>query len=84
MYFDDAVVFVQNFLLLFRLALVILGEFIYICKMIKPGIFSRLSQPVHFSRFKSDNLLFRLQPGKMYRLTEPGKNARLGHFTGID
>ena len=25
--------------------------------MIQPGIFSRFSQPVHFSRFKPDNLL---------------------------
>ena len=28
----------------------ILGELIYTCKMIQPGIFSRFSQPVHFSR----------------------------------
>ena len=56
--------------------------------MIQPGIFSRFSQPVHFSRFKPENLLhckiFRLQPGKIYWLTEPGKNARLDHFTGIE
>ena len=26
------------------------GELIYTCKMIQPGIFSRFSQPVHFSR----------------------------------
>ena len=68
-----------------------LGKLIYTCKIIQPGIFSRLSQPVHFSRFKPDNLLlskhckiFRLQPGKIYRLTKPGKTARLDHFTGID
>ena len=35
----------------------IIGELIYTCKMIQPGIFSRFSQPVHFSRFKPDNLL---------------------------
>jgi hypothetical protein len=35
----------------------IIGELIYTCKMIQPGIFSRFSQPVHFSRFKLDNLL---------------------------
>ena len=34
-----------------------IGELIYTCKMIQPGIFSRFSQPVHFSRFKPDNLL---------------------------
>ena len=28
--------------------------------------------------------IFRLQPGKMYRLTEPRKNASFDHFTGID
>ena len=28
--------------------------------------------------------IFRLQPEKIYRLTDPGKNARLDHFTGID
>ena len=58
--------------------------------MIQPGIFSRFSQPVHFSRFKPDNLLlgtarfsgYNLE--KIYRLTEPGKNTRLDHFTGID
>ena len=33
------------------------GKLIYICKMIQPGIFSKFSQPVHFSRFKPDNLL---------------------------
>jgi hypothetical protein len=34
-----------------------IGEIIYTCKMIQPGIFSRFSQPVLFSRFKPDNLL---------------------------
>ena len=58
--------------------------------MIQPGIFSRFSQPVHFSRFKPDNLLLSTarfsgyNPGKMYMLTEPGKNARLDQFTGIN
>ena len=33
------------------------GELIYTCQMFQPGIFSRFSQPVHFSRFKPDNLL---------------------------
>ena len=28
----------------------IIGELIYTCKMIQPGIFSRFSQPVYFSR----------------------------------
>ena len=58
--------------------------------MIQPGIFSRFSQPVYFSRFKPDNLLlstarfsgYNLK--KIYRLTEPGKNAWVDHFTGID
>ena len=58
--------------------------------MVQPGIFSRFSQPVHFSRFKPENLLlstarftgYNLE--KMCRLTEPGKNARLDHFEGID
>ena len=57
--------------------------------MIQPGIFSMFSQPVHFSRFKAAKhckiaKICSLQPGKMYRLTEPGKNGRLDHFTAID
>ena len=28
----------------------LLGELIYTCKMIQPGIFSRFSQPVYFSK----------------------------------
>ena len=63
------------------------GELIYTCKMIQPGIFSRFSQPVNFSRFKPYNFLlstarfsgYNLE--KIYRLTEPGKNDRLDHFT---
>ena len=35
----------------------IVGELIFTCKMIQPGIFSRFSQPLHFSTFKPDNLL---------------------------
>ena len=56
------------------------GELIYTCKMIQPGIFSRFSQPAPAKYCK----IFRLQPGKIYRLTEPVKNARLDHFTVID
>ena len=55
------------------------GELIYARKLIQPVIFYRFSQ--HFSRLKPDNLL---QPGKIYRLTEPGKIARLDNFTGVD
>ena len=33
------------------------GELIHTRKMIQPGVFSRFSQPAHFSRFKTDNLL---------------------------
>jgi hypothetical protein len=58
--------------------------------MIQPALFCRFSQPVHFSRFKPDNLLlgtarfagYNLE--KIYRLTEPAKKGRLDHFTGID
>ena len=55
--------------------------------MIQPDILSRFSQPVHFPRFKPDNLLlfkhckiFRLQPGKICRLTEPEKKGQDGSF----
>ena len=62
------------------------GELIYACKIIQPGIFSRFSQPVHFSRLSPENWeqIIQFEPGKMYRLTAPGKNTRLDHLTGID
>ena len=61
--------------------------------MIQPGIFSRFSQPAHFTRFKPDNLLlftakfsgYNLEKYvyRTYRLTKPGKTARFEDFTGI-
>ena len=49
--------------------------------MIRPGIFSRFSQPVHFFRFKHDNLLLSTARFSGYNLE---KNVRLDYFTGID
>ena len=61
---------------------------------VKPGYLSRF-EPVNSNLTKMSvynpgcNLkilqcLAGFEPVKMYRLTEPGKNARLDHFTGID
>ena len=44
------------------------GELIYTCKMIQPGIFSRFSQPVHFPRFKPDNILLSTAKFSVYNL----------------
>ena len=66
------------------------GELIYTCKMIQPGIFYRFSQPVHFSRFKPDNLLLSTArfPGlnleKCTGWLNLEKTPRLDYFTGID
>ena len=35
----------------------LIGDLIYTCKIILPGISSRFSQPVHFYNLKPDNLL---------------------------
>ena len=66
------------------------GELIYSSKMIQPAIFSRLSQPVHFSRFKPDTLLLSTARFAVYNLEKYTgwlnlqKKGRLDHFTGID
>ena len=67
----------------------IVGELIYTCKMIQSGIFSRFSQPVHFSRFKPDNLLLSTSSFSGYNLEKYTGllnleiNAMLDHFTDI-
>ena len=66
-------------------------ELIYACKMIQQlVIFSRFSQPVHFSRFKPDNFLLSTARFSGYNLEKCTgwlnleRNPRLDHFTGID
>ena len=57
--------------------------------MIQPDIFSRFSQPVHFSMFKPDNLLLSTARFSCYNLEKCTgwlnlEKARLDRFKGID
>ena len=58
--------------------------------MIQSGVFSRFSQPAHFSRFKPDDLLLSTARFTGYNLEkfrgQPNleKSVRLDHFTGTD